>query len=242
MASLGMLSSSVAHEINNPASFLSVNVQTLRENWSTIERSLSGRADKTESDRASALAAEMPSVLTEMEDGVSRIRQITSELRSFSRTGHGEPVALSVEEILRRALRMCSVRLKGLVGVVVEVEPDLPEVHADATRLEQVFVNLVMNSADAMEESPVREIRIEAARGSQGVRIRFRDTGPGIPEDKSDSLFKPFFTTKPTGKGTGLGLYISRGLVEEFGGKLSFLPTSCGACFEVSLPALEART
>jgi C4-dicarboxylate-specific signal transduction histidine kinase len=240
MASLGLLSASVAHEINNPASFLSVNVQTLRENWTAFERALSGEATATESARAGALAREMPSVLAEMEEGVSRIRQITSELRAYSRSGKVESTSLSAEESLRRALRMCSVRIKDLVEVALEMPFDLPQVRADSTRLEQVFVNLVMNAADAMEESPVRRLAITASNDAGTLRIRFRDTGPGIPPDKTDSIFQPFFTTKPSGKGTGLGLPVSRDLVEEFGGALSLVPSDGpGACFEVSLPTAE---
>lgn len=239
MASIGVLSASVAHEINNPTSFLSVNVQTLRDSWPSVERALAGQATESDSVRARAVAHEMPSILSEMEDGLSRIRLITSELRFFSRSGTSQPGKVDVRSSLERALRMCSIRLKGKVETSIQVPDDLPPVVADETRLEQVFVNLIINAADAMEECPVRRIEIRAAAPSDGrIRIHVQDTGPGIPFEIMSSLFQPFFTTKPSGKGTGLGLHISRELVEGFGGELGLVPPpgGTGACFEIVLP------
>ena len=243
MASLGLLSASVAHEINNPASFLAVNVQTIQDLWPSVAASLGPTPMETDTSRAAALAEEMPSILREMEDGLSRIRMITSELRSFSRTGQGSAAPLDLGESLRKALRICSIRLNGKVQVATHLPDGLPKVVADATKLEQVFVNLVMNAADAMEDSPERELSISARMTNSAIELRFQDSGPGVPEDKAQSLFQPFFTTKAVGKGTGLGLYISRGIVEEFGGAL-FLepPTSRGASFLVTLPFVAEVT
>jgi two-component system NtrC family sensor kinase len=239
MASLGMISASVAHEINNPASFLSVNIQTLRGIWPEIDRSLAGSVGGPGAERALALAAEMPSILSEMDEGVSRIRQIVSELRTFSRAGHDEPVETEIDECVAKASRICSVRLKNRVELSVDAPKPSPLVRVDPTRIEQVFVNLIINAADAMDDSPERILSISRRTEGGMVKVSFLDTGPGVPADKRDSLFLPFFTTKPPGKGTGLGLHISRGLVEEFGGTLQLLPSPRGALFEVSLPAQE---
>lgn len=237
MASLGLLSASVAHEINNPASFLSVNVRTIQDLWPAVASSLGSSPSETDKVRAAALAEEMPSILREMDDGLSRIRQITSELRCFSRTGQGTPAEIDLGTSLHKALRICSIRLDGTVQVAIDLPDGLPKVLADATKLEQVFVNLVMNAADAMEDSPRRDLSISAFMTDSVITVRFQDTGPGIPSDKAASLFQPFFTTKPAGKGTGLGLYISRGIVEEFGGALRLEPTTTrGASFVVTLP------
>jgi C4-dicarboxylate-specific signal transduction histidine kinase len=243
MASLGLLSASVAHEINNPASFLAVNVQTIQDLWPAVAASLGPTPSETEKARAAALSEEMPSILREMEDGLSRIRMITSELRSFSRTGQGTIAPLDLGESLRKALRICSIRLNGKVQVSTTLPEGLPKIAADATKLEQVFVNLVMNAADAMEDSPRRDLSIAAIKTNSVIELRFQDTGPGVPEAKAESLFQPFFTTKAAGKGTGLGLYISRGIIEEFGGTL-FLepPRSQGASFLVTLPFVAEVT
>lgn len=243
MASLGLLSASVAHEINNPASFLAVNVQTIQDLWPAVVSSLGTAPSETDKARAAALAEEMPSILREMEDGLSRIRQITSELRCFSRTGQGVVAPLDLGESLRKALRICSIRLNGKIDVAADVPASLPKVSADATKLEQVFVNLVMNAADAMEDSPRRVLSIAATMTNSVIELRFQDSGHGVPPDKAASLFQPFFTTKPAGKGTGLGLYISRGIVEEFGGTLFFeSSTTRGASFVVTLPYIDEVT
>lgn len=240
MASLGLLSASVAHEINNPASFLAVNVQTLADLWPSVSACMSNQATELQRRKGASLVQEMPSILSEMQDGLSRIRQITSELRSFSRTGQSAVAPLEVKESLRKSLRMCSIRLKDKVVIENAASDCVARVVADATKLEQVFVNLIMNAADAMDESAIRKLSITAVMTESDVEIRFQDTGPGIREDKAESLFQPFFTTKPAGKGTGLGLYISRGIIEEFGGTL-FLAESngTGACFLVRLPVLK---
>lgn len=239
LATLGTLAASVAHEINNPASFLSVNVQTLEDLWPAVEASLAGTADAGQTARAQALCAEMPQMLAEMKDGLERIQRITGELRSYSRSDKGKVGRIVLAASVERALRICSIRLKGKVQVEVDLDGGV-EVRADAARLEQVFINLVMNAADAMEDVSDGRIRIDMATVSGTCRLRFRDTGPGIAPEHLEKLFQPFHTTKPQGQGTGLGLHISRSLVEEIGGTLELEPTEGkGACFVMTLPIAE---
>ncbi len=237
MSSLGILSASVAHEINNPASFISVNVQTLRSSWPSVERVLSGNGADSDLKCAMSLSKEMPDLLSEMEEGVNRIRRITSELRAFSRTGGNDVSPVDVGACLQKALRMCSSRTKGFVDVRFSPPGSLPAVLADALKLEQVFVNLILNASDAMEDSKLRQLEIKIIREDSFLKVLFQDSGPGVPPDKQEAIFQPFFTTKPIGKGTGLGLHISRNLVEECQGTLTLAQsTGSGACFEVRLP------
>lgn len=239
MSSLGLLSASVAHEINNPASFISVNIQTLRSSWPSVEKILEGGTEESDLKRALSLSKEMPDLLSEMEEGVNRIRRITSELRAFSRTGGSEATMVDVGECLRKALRMCSSRTKGQVEIQYTPPTNTPPVRADALKLEQVFVNLILNASDAMEQSAVRRLDISMLVDKSSLQVRFQDTGPGVPVDKRETIFQPFFTTKPLGKGTGLGLHISRNLVEENHGTLVLdEPGTSGACFLVNLPIL----
>ncbi len=242
MASLGLISASVAHEINNPASFIAVNLRTIGDLWPSVVASLG--PDPTDSDkaRAASLVGEMPAILREMDDGISRIHQITAELRAFSRTGHSNPGPVDVVETLERTLRIASIRMKGQVDVRTSFPDRLPRVAADATRLEQVFLNLLLNAVDAMEDREAKRLAIQVAHDDGMLDVRIRDSGPGIPPESAESVFQPFFTTKPVGKGTGLGLFISRGIVEEIGGVLLLEPPDgSGASFLVRLPILEGE-
>jgi two-component system, NtrC family, sensor kinase len=242
LATLGLLAASVGHEINNPASFLAVNLQTIEDLWPSVKAALGQDPQETERNRAMALVGEMPKILSEMKDGLSRIRQITSELRSFARSGTSMIRPLEVEEALRKAQRMCSIRVKDSMDIRLDLPSPLPKVMADEGKLVQVFVNLIMNANDAMEGSKVRVLFINLVVDPTHCHVRFRDTGPGVAPDRIDSLFQPFFTTKPLGKGTGLGLHISRGIMEEFGGTLMHeVPEEGGARFVARLPFSPER-
>lgn len=240
MASLGLISASVAHEINNPASFIAVNIRNIADLWPSVTASLG--PDPTDSDKikAASLVREMPAILQEMEDGIARIHQITSELRAFSRTGHSNPCPVDVVDSLEKSLRIASIRMKDHVDVDASFPESPPRVVADATRLEQVFLNLILNAVDAMEDCASKRLTIQVAKNECMLDVRIRDSGLGIPPELVESLFQPFFTTKPTGKGTGLGLFISRGIVEEIGGVLLLENSDgTGASFLVRLPIFE---
>lgn len=240
MASLGLISASVAHEINNPASFIAVNIRNIADLWPSVTASLGPEPTESDKLKAASLVREMPAILQEMDDGVARIRQITSELRAFSRTGHSNPCPTNVVDSLKKSLRLASIRMKDRVDVETSFPESPPRIVAEATRLEQVFLNLILNAVDAMEDCTPKRLTLQVAKSECMLDIRIRDSGPGIPPESLESLFQPFFTTKPTGKGTGLGLFISRGIVEEIGGVLLLENTKGpGASFLVRLPIFE---
>lgn len=239
MATLGLMSASITHEINNPASFVSVNTQVLEENWPVIDACLSGRASAEEQTRARMIAQEIPSIFSEIRSGVSRIRDIVENLKTYARSGNENFKEIRIEACLEDAVKLCWNKLKHHMTVTRDFDPDLPPVYGDCRRLEQVFVNILINAADAMDMAGTQEGRLAIAirKGQGTVVITLHDSGPGIAESHLKQIFSPFFTTKKAGKGTGLGLLISRGIVKDHGGTLeAFNREEGGAEFHITLP------
>jgi two-component system, NtrC family, sensor kinase len=207
---MGQLAAGVAHEVNNPLAFVMANLnylerQTVRQG-PPLER------------------AELQSLLSETQEGLLRIQQIVRDLKDFSRAGGLDDEKRGpLEEAVREAGRLASVRLGGSGHVELALEPDLPEVSLSQRHVVQVMVNLLLNAADAVEQAqPPRQPRISvrARREEGGVSLLVEDNGPGIPLEVMPRLFEPFFTTKPPGKGTGLGLALCRDYVTRAGGTL----------------------
>ncbi|WNG17827.1 sensor histidine kinase [Cystobacter fuscus] len=228
---VGQLAAGVAHEVNNPLSFV-------KSNLSYLERE--ARAFDTELDRA-----ELCDVLAETRHGVMRIEQIVTDLRGFSRGDEGGQEEGKPEEALNEARRLASVRLRNLAEVTVDVSPGLPPVQLGHRHMVQVLLNLLVNAADAVElVTPSRpaHIGVGARRVDGGVRVVVEDNGPGFPPEVLSRLFEPFFTTKPPGKGTGLGLALCREYVTRSGGTLhAENRAEGGARFVLMLPVCLER-
>jgi signal transduction histidine kinase len=128
-------------------------------------------------------------------------------------------------------------RLRDGIEVVREVADDLPEIEAYGSELNQVWTNLVDNAVDAMDGRGTLTLRAQPDPNGDGVQVEVCDTGPGVPDEVRERLFEPFYTTKPPGKGTGLGLHISHNVVARHGGRFEVESSPAGTCFEVSLPA-----
>jgi signal transduction histidine kinase len=230
MRSLGQLVAGVAHELNNPIGFVHANLQLLHE-----------YVDKLDSPDAAVREKAREAIrklLSRSREGTERVKQIVQDLRTFSRMDQAELQEADLNQEIERTLALAEPRLKD--GVRVERDfAELPRVRCYAGQLNQVFMNLVMNAADAMEGRGTLRIRTRPAPG--GVRLEFSDDGPGLPPEVRDRIFEPFFTTKAVGQGTGLGLSISHGIVERHGGRLWVeSQPGQGATFGIDLP-LEAR-
>ncbi|MET0401903.1 MAG: HAMP domain-containing sensor histidine kinase [Cystobacter sp.] len=229
---VGMLAAGVAHEVNNPLSFV-------KSNLSYLDREV--REGGVASNRE-----ELVEALTETREGVMRIEQIVTDLRAFSRREEstqeegGLPSSALVE-----ARRLASVRL-GLVDMEMDVPPGLPPVRLGHRHLVQVMLNLLINAADAVElvtTSRRAHVRMDARCVDESVRVVVEDNGPGIPPEVLARLFEPFFTTKPPGKGTGLGLALCREYVTRVGGTLhAENRPEGGARFILMLPMCRERT
>lgn len=233
MASVGAVAAAVAHEINNPLSWVTAHLDHLAAR-------LRPGADLEAAD-LQALA----DVVDEARDGVRRVRQIAGDLKAFSRPSDDGSTAVDVAETMRVALRMVSNRIRHQAHLTVELCPGL-KVHANEARLGQVFLNLLGNALEALPDRPYEENRISLVvrEGSAGhVLVEISDNGRGIPKALQPHVFQPFFTTRAADGGTGLGLSICHGIVTALGGRMELESTPGeGTTFRVLLPRLTAVT
>jgi two-component system, NtrC family, sensor kinase len=238
MSSLGQLVAGLAHEINNPVNFIFGNLVHAK-NYALDLLKLVSLYDKHYPQPAPEIQTtaeqmdlafvqdDLPNLLESMEVGTKRIRQIVLSLRNFARMDQAEVKVVDLHEGLEGTLLILQNQLKAKPGhaeiKIIKEYGDLPKVECYVGQLNQVFMNLLSNAIDALEESrtadngqnhPTIRIRTEAIAPNR-VAIRIIDNGPGITEKTQRQLFDPFFTTKPVGKGTGLGLSISYQIVVE---------------------------
>ena len=231
MSLIGTLAGEVAHEINNPLGGLIISVQMLLED-----------IEKGELDLKMALEE-----LRGIENDARRCRNITRKLLDFSRRMPEERKSLDLTRVIEDALilvqRQAEIENISFVKRYVE---NLPPVWGNSNTLQQVIINLVKNACDVMPRGGQIAISTRISKVDQQeswIRISIADTGPGIPHDLVDRLFDPFFTTKEGGKGTGLGLAVSKRIVEEQGGRLTCenLEKQTGAVFHILLPVSKAH-
>jgi two-component system sensor histidine kinase HupT/HoxJ len=243
LASLGRLLAGVAHELNNPISFVYANAHALeryagkfetyfarvqegasREELITLRRDL--RLDRE--------VANLRTAIDGARDGAERVRDIVEDLRRLSSDGSGEKVVFDLAETARIAAEWV---LRGMKQpVALETSLERAEVLGRAGHVQQVVMNLVQNAVDALEGRESGVIRLSVAPRGAKAALVVADNGPGVPEGARASIFDPFFTTKPVGRGTGLGLSISHKIAEEHGGTLSLCDVAEGACFCLELP------
>ncbi len=228
MSALGQLVAGVAHELNNPIGFVHANLQLLDEFIEKLREAQKAGAE-TESIREA-----ISRLLTRSREGTERVKQIVQDLRTFSRMDQADLQVVDLHEEVDRTLALMEPRLKNRIRVVRDYG-ELPEVRCYPSQLNQVFLNLLMNACDALDGGGT--ITICTARSDLGVRLEFRDDGPGIPPEVQSRIFDPFFTTKDVGKGTGLGLSLSHGIIERHGGRfLVYSDPREGTSFVIDLP------
>lgn len=232
MATLGEMATGVAHELNQPLS-------VIKTAGSYFMKKVRNK-EPIPSDILAIMAEEIDS-------HVDRASRIINHMRQFGRKSAGEMAPVHLNRILRRAFEIFSQQLKlREITVAWELAENLPEIMGDAGRLEQVFINLLMNARDAIEDSAMDGINPPASKKitlrtlvvGATVRVEVQDTGGGINESIIERVFEPFFTTKKVGKGTGLGLSISYGIVKDCGGEIHVVSRGDGACFRLTFPAV----
>ena len=177
-------------------------------------------------------------LLDEVSLAVGRISEIVGAVKGYVYLDQRPVQRVDVRTGLEQTLVILRHRLRDGIEVRRELAADLPEIEALGSELNQVWTNLIDNAIDAMgEEGGTLTVRAEADAESDGVRVSICDSGPGIPEDIRQRLFEPFYTTKPPGKGTGLGLHISHTVVARHGGRIDVDSSPGGTCFVVTLPS-----
>jgi PAS domain S-box-containing protein len=229
MASVGTLAAGVAHEINNPLSAVLGNLEL-----ALGETKVLGQRIGTNE------IGDLQDELQDARDAAERVRQIVRDLRIFSRTEADKREPVDVQRVLESSLRMAWNEIRHRARLATEYN-NTPAVEANESRLGQVFLNLIVNAAQAIPEGNAETNRIRVVTGldSAGrVQVDIHDTGPGIPPEVLRRLFTPFFTTKPAGVGTGLGLSICQRIVTGLGGEIRVQSrVGHGTTFSVLLPA-----
>jgi two-component system, NtrC family, sensor kinase len=214
LEALGRLVAGVAHEINNPLSYVLASLGHLDEQLNDVQARPVGAPVET--------AGELREVVAEARAGGRRIQQIVQDLTTFSRPDRSGVESVVLEDVLRFALRMAGPSFPPETRVE-EAFLAVPVVRANPGLLSQVFVNLLANAGRALSNVEVErraiQVGIEPAGAGQ-VQVTVRDQGVGIAESLLTSIFDPFFTTQPQGEGTGLGLYICQGIVQRMGGEI----------------------
>ncbi|MBS1190858.1 MAG: sensor signal transduction histidine kinase [Rhodocyclaceae bacterium] len=230
MVSLGRLVAGVAHELNNPISFVLGNVMALQRYAKRVETYLNAvhAGDAAEEEALKALRAElridrilhdMQPLIEGMIEGAERTRDIVDALKRFSAVDRASPERMNLVEVIERAVRWVAQSAPARFAVDVDLPPHIA-FSGSSGQLQQVVMNLVQNACDATASVEAPRLSIVGRVEGGLARISFADNGPGIPSEHLPRLFEPFFTTKPVGQGTGLGLSISYGIVERHGGRL----------------------
>jgi two-component system NtrC family sensor kinase len=253
LASVGLLASGVAHEINNPTAFVTSNLTELRRYCDVYERAFADLAEVAlasgGAERASAVLQardvvfarrEAPSALQESLAGMERIRQMVSNLRSVARRDQaGEPVQpVSLAEVIEVVTRTAGAELRATDARIDARQPVWVMGHRG--ELVDVVLNLVVNAVQAKDGERPNRVTIELAREGATAVLRVSDTGKGIPAGHLKRLYEPFFTTKAAGEGTGLGLALARNIVLAHGGSIDVqTAVGVGTTFTLRLPATE---
>jgi len=257
MAAVGQLAAGVAHEINNPIGFVNSNLGSLKhyvaqllnvisayEAMETESSPLAERQQRLTQARAVAdldyMKADVVNLLSESVDGLERVKKIVQDLKDFSRLDQAQWQDADINAGLESTLNVIAHELKYRANVVKHFAP-LPLLRCLPSQLNQVFMNLLLNAAQAFDGPG--EINITTGFSDDNVWVDIRDSGKGIPTDLQKRIFEPFFTTKPVGKGTGLGLTIAFDIVQKkHGGRIEVdSALGQGTTFRIILPRHSAQ-
>ena len=226
LRAVGSLTAGIAHEVNNPINNIMLTAAVLQEDFDSLPTD------------------EKHELIGDIVEQTERARKIIRNLLDFARESEISTERLKISEVVSNAINLAANQLKlSRVRLVCDISNDLPEINGDRQYLSQVFLNLILNAADAMENGGTLTISSDMSLDTQCIAIKFRDTGPGMSPRVLKSIFDPFFTTKSSGSGTGLGLSVSLGIVQKHGGEIKVESTvGDGSTFTVILPVAQGGT
>jgi len=253
MAAIGQLAAGVAHEINNPIGFVNSNLQSLQDYNDKLLKLLSFykklvhkigsppyfalEQDMLKRHQFEFICSDLPDLINESIEGLDRVAVIVKSLKSFSHVDSSEWQYANVIEGIENTLKIAANQIKYKAVVLRNFQDNLPELYCQPMQLNQVFLNLLVNAAQAIEERG--EISIDVSATESEIMIIIRDTGSGIAAQDIRKIFEPFYTTKPVGTGTGLGLSLSYSIVQKHKGEIKVTSTlGVGTSFTVILPIL----
>jgi predicted ATPase/signal transduction histidine kinase/tRNA A-37 threonylcarbamoyl transferase component Bud32 len=252
MASLGQLVAGIAHEINNPVTFISAGVDSLRTNLDEVgqvldmyhmitpvnveERLKQIENLKSQIDYRQTIT-EINTLIDSIKTGTDRTTEIIKGLRTFSHLDEDVVRVIDIHDNINSTLVLLRNKYKNRIKIE-KVFADIPQIECYPGQLNQVFMNILSNAIDSIEEKGT--ITIQTTKSNGSVKISIRDTGKGIPENIRSKIFEPFFTTKEVGQGTGLGLSISHGIIEKHKGSIELLSEiGLGSEFIIILPVKQ---
>ena len=242
MASLGMLAAGIAHEINNPISFVLNNVNVLSEYNDAFHtlikdyksyseavllvddkaKDILGRIQQYEKEEdIEFIIADSLSLLKSTEDGISRVVEIVKNMKTFSHPDAESVHSVDIHEVLDSTLLLLKNEIRTNIRIIKELNASASIIKCNRNQLGQIFLNIIMNAVQATTENSEGIIHIRTENDGQEILIHIIDNGCGIPADKIKLIYDPFYTTKAVGEGTGMGLAISHGIVNKHNGKIS---------------------
>jgi nitrogen-specific signal transduction histidine kinase len=233
MVSVGTLAAGIAHEINNPLAYVIANLSFIQEEVEELGPSLTA-----------AKAKGLRELIAQAEDGAERVRVIIRDLKSFSRVDSTDDGPVEIQRVLDSAINMAWNEIRHRAQLQKRCA-DVPPVRGSEARMGQVFLNLLVNAAQAIPvgHAADNQITLTVQQRGEQVMVEIADTGAGIPSDVLPRIFDPFFTTKPVGVGTGLGLSICHNIVTAVGGEITVESAEGkGTTFRVALPIAHARS
>lgn len=256
LAALGQLAAGVAHEINNPIGYVNSNLGTLRQYFGIFEKIIqsyetsAGSIDPENGPNAlkktlnfEFIRQDIDSTLSESQEGIVRVKNIVNDLKNFSRNdSNTEWIRFDLHKAIESTLNIVNYEIKYRADVILEFGK-IPLVEGVPSQLNQVFLNLIMNAAQAQPPGIRGKITIATGMLDEKVWIEVRDNGVGIAKENLTKIFEPFFTTKELGVGTGLGLSLSYGIIQKHRGILTVSSElGFGTTFRIEIPVVQTKT